>query len=722
MLTKLKNRLRWWRHRVREHLAQVARIEQHILHSHRQVEEAQRILEQHIFHSHRQVEAAQRILEQHILYSHSQARELGRLLAHRPNHPLNQIQEAPATLEQHLFYLQNQAEQQRQIIAQLADSLVALAEQSSVPAPTPPAATPLVSVILPTWNRAAVLERAIRSLLAQSYRHWECLLIDDGSIDDTTARLEPYLSDARFRYLQQAHRGVSAARNLGLEQARGEIIAYLDADNEWLPNYLAAVVSGLSDDPTLQAVYAGQIVRQHEPKFAFIRAQAFDYTQLRRDNYIDLNVFAHRADLCKKYGGFDEQLIRLNDWDLILRYTEREPVRRLPLIGGIYYHGLPNQLTLNHSGSYYRYRVMAKRQPVATTPLKVLYAVWHYPQLSESYVHTEIVAVRQLGIEVEVWSEEKVAAPFISEVPVHNGNLRDAIAQVKPDLIHTHWLDMAEKYSDSVRAAGLPLTVRGHGFEFSPGLVNKLDQNPTVQAAYVFPHLAAQCTGVSPKIRPLPTTFNPELYSPNPNKDRQMVLRAGCALPTKDYLTFMQVARLCPNQRFVLVLCHAYLVENYLNEIIALREQLGAPVEILVDLQYEEVARLTKQAGIYLHTIRPDSTYGMPISISEAMATGSYVIGRRCLGALAYIQEAGRCYDTAEEAAALIRQTESWSDEQWRQAYLRSLERAYSSFVSTEVLKQLVADWYTITGKTNCSAESARGSALQLLETLSRRP
>jgi len=98
----------------------------------------------------------------------------------------------------------------------------------------------------------------------------------------------------------------------------------------------------------------------------------------------------------------------------------------------------------------------------------VLYALWHYPQLSESYVRTEIAAVRKMGVEVEVWSEEDVSAPFSSDVPVHRGTLRDALALVKPDLVHAHWLDMAEKYSADVQAAGLPLTVRGHGFEFSP--------------------------------------------------------------------------------------------------------------------------------------------------------------------------------------------------------------------------------------------------------------
>ncbi len=182
-----------------------------------------------------------------------------------------------------------------------------------------------------------------------------------------------------------------------------------------------------------------------------------------------------------------------------------------------------------------------------------------------------------------------------------------------------------------------------------------------------------------------------------------MVLRTGCALPTKDYVTFFKTALLCPDHRFVLVLCRAYQLESYFDEVRAMQEQLQAPVELWSDLQHEDVARQMSQAGIYFHTNGPDSSFGMPISICEAMATGSYVIGRRCQATVAYIQDAGAFYETAEEAAALIRQTDGWSEEQWRQAQIRSLDRAYGSFVSTEVLEQVVADWRTLTGNAKSS-------------------
>lgn len=606
--------------------------------------------------------------------------------------------------------LEQESARLRQMLLNNSQSLAWLAEQRARGQMSAPLVTPLVSVIMPTWNRGFVIERALKSLLEQNYRQWECLIVDDGSDDDTRQRLDSYLSDPRFRYFQRPHQGVGAARNFGLQEARGDIIAYLDTDNLWVPDYLTAIVSALIGDDAIESVYTAQIVRDHSTNFSYVRANEFDFDALCCENYIDMNIFAHRRSLFQRYGGFDEDLERLCDWDLILRYTENDKTRLVPVLGGIYHQfWSPDQISMTYDYHHNRYRVRSKRVRSTEVPLKVLYALWHYPQLSESYARTEIATVRRMGVEVEVWSEEDVAAPFVSEVPVHRGTLRDALARVKPDLVHSHWLDMAEKYSEDVRAAGLPLTVRGHGFEFSPALVARLDQNPTIKAAYVFPHFVGQCPGVSDKIKPMPATFDPEYYQPSLNKDRSIVLRTGCALPTKDYSTLMEVARLCPDHQFVLVLCTAYKLEEYIDEIIALKNRLDAPVEIHRDLQLEEVAPLMARAGIYLHTSGP--AFGMPVSISEAMATGSCIIARRCPGAVDYIQEAGYFYDTPEEAAALIDQTARWTDQQWRQCHRRSIERAYSSFASTEILQSIVADWRRITGK-NSGAEPSQKSVM----------
>jgi glycosyltransferase involved in cell wall biosynthesis len=559
-----------------------------------------------------------------------------------------------------------------------------------------PVKTPLVSIVMPTWNRGEVIERAIKSVLNQQYQNWELIIVDDGSTDGTQKLLEKYLHDKRIRSIYQDHRGCSVARNRGLADARGEYIAYVDSDVEWFPGYLSNVVDAFVKDEELDAVYTAQLVEDLENSFSYVRCEDFDYGKLCRENYIDLNVFAHRRRLYESEGGFDENLDRLIDWDLIRRYGEKYKIRRVVALGGYYSYGRQDQITRMRSKQHSTYLVEAKYQRPVDEPIRVLYALWHYPQLSESYVRSELRGVLKLGVEVEVWSEHDVAAAFESEVPVHRGSLEEVIARFKPHAVHSHWLHIAEQLRHRLKAERLPLTVRGHGFEFSAGTVAKLEKDKSVQGIYIFPHYAERCKSSSGKVHAMPIGFDPELYPPGKEKDRRFVMRTAAGLPTKDLKTFFKTAKLCPNHHFMLVVCHAYLKESYLDEIFRMNESLGNPAEIRVDLQHEEVAELMGRAGIYLHTADPNEPFGMPISISEAMATGSYLIGRRLPPSASYIAQAGQLYDTPEEAAYLIRETEKWTDQEWEEAYVRSVDRAYQCFVNVNVYRPLVDQWLAL--------------------------
>jgi len=94
---------------------------------------------------------------------------------------------------------------------------------------------PVISVIIPAYNYGRYLSEAIESVLAQTFTDFEVLVVDDGSIDGTAEIVKPHLRDQRVRYIYQENRGLSAARNTGIRQARGEYIALLDADDVWLP-------------------------------------------------------------------------------------------------------------------------------------------------------------------------------------------------------------------------------------------------------------------------------------------------------------------------------------------------------------------------------------------------------------------------------------------------------------------------------------------------------
>ena len=95
---------------------------------------------------------------------------------------------------------------------------------------------PLVSVVIPTYNRAGVICRTIDNVLAQTYRNTEIIVVDDGSTDDTQAKLRSY--GGRIRVIAQSNAGPAAARNRGIEAATGDLIAFQDSDDLWLPNKL----------------------------------------------------------------------------------------------------------------------------------------------------------------------------------------------------------------------------------------------------------------------------------------------------------------------------------------------------------------------------------------------------------------------------------------------------------------------------------------------------
>ena len=107
---------------------------------------------------------------------------------------------------------------------------------------------PLVSVIIPTYNRATLVVEAVASALAQTYRDFEVLVVDDGSTDGTLKALAPFLGEVKLLRLSR-RRGVSAARNLGIRAARSRWLAFLDSDDLWLPEKLARQMAFLAQRP-----------------------------------------------------------------------------------------------------------------------------------------------------------------------------------------------------------------------------------------------------------------------------------------------------------------------------------------------------------------------------------------------------------------------------------------------------------------------------------------
>lgn len=192
-------------------------------------------------------------------------------------------------------------------------------------------ADPLVSVIMPTWNRAGIISEAIQSVIEQEYENWELLVCDDAS-DDNTEEVVASFNDTRIRYMRLEKGGAAAARNAGLREARGEYIAYLDSDNIWHPAFLLSMAGALQHQPGCSSAYCDFIDFNESAAGKYsIRSferPAFDQEKLLNTNFIDLNAFVHRRELYDCFGGFNDALTRRQDYDLIIKYTWlRDPIR-----------------------------------------------------------------------------------------------------------------------------------------------------------------------------------------------------------------------------------------------------------------------------------------------------------------------------------------------------------------------------------------------------------
>ncbi len=198
------------------------------------------------------------------------------------------------------------------------------------------AGEPLVSVVMPVRNRATTVGAAIASVRAQRLTSWELLVVDDGSTDGSASVAEQAAAgDPRVRVLRGPAAGVSAARNTGAAAARGEYLAWLDSDNTWTPEHLAAVVGTLRE--TGAAAGFSIVRRRHgTPPYRWVDP-AGSRERLREllevSNVIDLNVLVVRRALVEQVGGFEESLRRTVDYDLVLRLLPHAVPVLVPVVG-----------------------------------------------------------------------------------------------------------------------------------------------------------------------------------------------------------------------------------------------------------------------------------------------------------------------------------------------------------------------------------------------------
>ena len=229
-----------------------------------------------------------------------------------------------------------------------------------------------VSVIIPSYNRASVLPRAIASVQAQSLPAREILIVDDGSDDQTKALVHHQFPGCRYFF--QTNQGVSQARNLGIRKARYEWLAFLDSDDEWLPGKLEAQVAALSESPGQRLCHTEEIWIRHGRRVNAMKKHA----KSGGDIFLKClplcvispsAVMIHRS-VFDEVGLFDESLPACEDYDLWLRICARETVAFVPEPQIKKYGGHDDQLSRKYWGMD-RFRVRALEKIITSQALSV---------------------------------------------------------------------------------------------------------------------------------------------------------------------------------------------------------------------------------------------------------------------------------------------------------------------------------------------------------------
>jgi glycosyltransferase involved in cell wall biosynthesis len=221
---------------------------------------------------------------------------------------------------------------------------------------------PLVSVIIPTYNRCSLLGEAIASVQTQSYGCIEIVVVDDGSTDDTAEMLRGYGST--LKVLEQPNRGVSAARNTGIRSTHGELIAFLDSDDYWLPNKVERQVQLFQHQPKAKICQTEETwVRNNvrvNPRQRHTKYGGFIFEHTLPLCLISPSAVMLRRELFEEVGLFDEKLPACEDYDLWLRITWKYPVHLIDESLIVKRGGHSDQLSAMPRLDKYRIRSLVK--------------------------------------------------------------------------------------------------------------------------------------------------------------------------------------------------------------------------------------------------------------------------------------------------------------------------------------------------------------------------
>ena len=195
---------------------------------------------------------------------------------------------------------------------------------------------PLISVIIPTYNRTHCLGRSVQSVLNQTHTNLEIIIVDDGSIDDTEGLVASW-TDARLCYIKQANQGPSAARNNGVANAKGDIIAFHDSDDEWVENKIEKQLEYWRSHPECGLIYSAYEIKLPSgdcytipPKGEWGNLSGDIYSRILLQNTIGAPTVLMNKRVFQEVGGFDESMRILEDWDFDLKVDKKYQIGFVP--------------------------------------------------------------------------------------------------------------------------------------------------------------------------------------------------------------------------------------------------------------------------------------------------------------------------------------------------------------------------------------------------------
>lgn len=221
---------------------------------------------------------------------------------------------------------------------------------------------PLVSAVIPTFNRGWSICRAVESVLYQDYPHIETIVVDDGSNDDTAEKLLPYTD--RIQVIKQENQGVSAARNTGIKRAGGDLIAFLDSDDLWKSDKISTQTAFFVEHPTALICQTEEIWirngRRVNPAKKHKKPSGMIFEPSLHLCLVSPSAVMMKRSLFTDKGGFDESLPACEDYELWLRIGVDTPVHLIDYAGTVKHGGHDDQLSQDHSLDRYRIDAIEK--------------------------------------------------------------------------------------------------------------------------------------------------------------------------------------------------------------------------------------------------------------------------------------------------------------------------------------------------------------------------